>query len=112
MWIMVAGPYNSGAKTDAERQENLDRMNRAAYALFRRGHTPIIGVNMALPIIQANGGAAVFDEVMMPVSLALTARCDAILRIGGPSQGADDEVTRFRDAGKPVYTALDQVPSG
>ncbi len=112
MWIMIAGPYRSGAKTDAERQQNLDQMNRAAYALFRRGHTPIIGVNMALPIIQANGGADVFDEVMMPVSLALTARCDAILRIGGPSQGADDEVARFHDVGKPVYTALDQVPSG
>ncbi len=117
MWIMVAGPYNSGAKTDAERQQNLDQMNRAAYALFRCGHIPIIGVNMALPMILANGGQAyggtdVFDEVMMPVSLALTTRCDAILRIGGPSGGADDEVARFRDAGKPVYTALEQVPMG
>ncbi len=111
MWIMIAGPYTSGARTEAERQENLDRMNRAAYTLLRRGHIPIIGVNMALPVIQANGGAAVFDEVMMPLSLALTERCDAVLRIGGPSQGADDEVTRFREAGKPVYTALEQVPA-
>ncbi|ETX02056.1 MAG: hypothetical protein ETSY1_04980 [Candidatus Entotheonella factor] len=111
MWIMIAGPYTSGAKTEAERQQNLDRMNRAAYALFRLGHTPIIGVNMALPVIQANGGAEVFDEVMMPLSLALTERCDAVLRIGGPSQGADDEAARFRQADKPVYTALDQIPA-
>lgn len=115
MWIMIAGPYTSGAKTDAERQQNLDRMNQTAYALFCRGHTPIIGVNMALPIIkangQANGGTEVFDEVMMPLSLALTERCDAVLRIGGPSQGADDEVARFRRAGKPVYTTLDQIPA-
>ena len=110
MWIMIAGPYTSGAKTDEERQANLDRMNQAAYTLFCRGHIPVIGVNMALPVIAANGGVDVFDDVMMPLSLALTERCDAVLRIGGPSQGADDEVARFHHAGKPVYTALDQIP--
>ena len=37
-------------------------------------------------------------------------RCDACLRIGGPSQGADDEVRRFEAAGKAVYRALADVP--
>lgn len=99
MWIMIAGPYTSGAKTEAERQRHLDQMNQAAYRLFCRGHTPIIGVNMALPVIQANGGAAVFADVMMPLSLSLAERCDAILRISGPSQGADDLHGSGHDSG-------------
>ena len=42
----------------------------------------------------------------MPVSLALADRCDACLRIGGPSKGADDEAERFRLAGRPVCKRL------
>ena len=109
MWIMISGPYTSGAKTEAERQENLDAMNRAAYAVFQKGHVPIIGVNMALPIIHAMGEAT-FDEVMMPLALALIERCDAVLRVGGPSKGADEEVERFRAAGKAIYKNLEEVP--
>lgn len=104
---MVSGPYRSGTQTQQQRDENLHVLNAAAVALFRRGHTPVIGVNVALPMIQAGGG---YDEVMMPVSLALCERCDAVLRVGGPSKGADDEVERFKAAGKPVYEAVDEVP--
>ena len=109
MWIMVSGPYTAGGADEAQRQANLDAMNRTALALFRAGHVPIIGVNAALPMIRAGG---VFEDVMMPMSLALTARCDAVLRIGGASKGADDEVAAFVAAGKPVYRDLSEVPSG
>ena len=51
-----------------------------------------------------------FTAIMMPISLALCERCDAVLRVGGPSVGADAEVERFRAAGKPVYSSIDQVP--
>jgi hypothetical protein len=109
MWVMVSGPYRAGAKNEAERQVNLDAMNRAAYEVFRRGHVPVIGVNMALPIIRTMGDDR-YDEIMMPVSLALVDRCDACLRIGGPSKGADDEAERFRKLAKPVYLSLDEIP--
>ena len=104
MWIMVSGPYRGGARTEADRQANLDAMNRAAYEVFAKGHVPVIGVNMALPIIQVRGPEA-YDEIMMPVSLALADRCDACLRIGGASKGADDEVERFKAAGKQIGRA-------
>ena len=68
MWIMVAGPYRSGAATAEARARNLAGLNRAALALFRAGHVPVIGVNPALPLIEAAGEAA-FDEIMMPLSL-------------------------------------------
>lgn len=109
MWIMVSGPYTANAPTAEARAENLRVMNRAALRLFRMGHVPIIGVNLALPVIDVAGSDA-FHEIMMPLSLAAAERCDACVRIGGPSRGADDEVERFRAAGKPVYSCIDDVP--
>lgn len=110
MWIMVSGPYTAGGADAVRRAENLRAMNRAALALHRMGHVPVIGVNMALPVIEAGGDGA-FAEVMMPLSLALAERCDACLRIGGASRGADEEAARFRAAGKPVFRALEEVPA-
>lgn len=107
---MVAGPYRAGGADLPARAANLRRLNQAAVALLRAGHVPVIGVNMALPMIEAAGGdQAAYDQVMMPVSLALAARCDACLRIGGASAGA--EVARFQAAGKPVYRSLSEVPA-
>jgi hypothetical protein len=111
MWIMIAAPYTSGGADAALRATRLAEMNQAALAVFRLGHVPVIGVNMALPIIAAAEGD-VFEEVMMPISLALAVRCDAVLRLGGPSQGADQEVVHFTQAGKPVFRTLADIPPG
>ena len=107
MWIMIGGPYGTGAQSPADRAANLGRMNDAALAVFRKGHVPIIGVNLALPILAAGGGE---NEIMMPLSLALTDRCAAFLRIGGASIGADAEMARFIAAGKPVFRTIAEVP--
>ena len=45
----------------------------------------------------------------MPLSLALAERCDAFLRIGGASVGADQEMARFIAAGKPVYRSVEEI---
>lgn len=106
------GPYKAGAATPEAQAANLTKLNEAAVALHRAGHVPIIGVNMAPPMVEAAGGtAAAYEELMAPVSLALVERCDACLRIGGPSRGADDEVKLFEIAGKPVYLDLSDVPA-
>lgn len=110
MWIMVAGPYRGGAASEAQRAANLRVLNEVALAVLRRGHVPVIGVNNALPLIEIAGPGS-FDAIMMPVSLALADRCDACLRVGGPSGGADQEVERFRAAGKPVYRSVDEIPA-
>lgn len=109
MWIMIAGPYASGARTESDRAANLRAMNAAAYEVFRLGHVPLIGVNMALPVIEA-AGRDKHDDLMMPISLAIAARCDAVLRIGGPSKGADDEVELIRSKGGPVYSRIEEIP--
>ena len=108
MWIMVGGPYGTGAKSTDERAANLARMNEAALAVWRKGHVPIIGVNLALPIVAAAGGDAAADaEIMMP--LALAERCDAFLRIGGASVGADQEMARFMATGKTVFRSVEEI---
>src|SRR5690242_11878159 len=110
MWIMISGPYRSGAANPARRAANLRTLNEAALAVLRLGHVPVVGVNLALPLI-AIAGEAAYDEIMMPLSLAVAERCDACLRIGGSSIGADREVALFRAAGKPVYLSIEDLPA-
>jgi hypothetical protein len=111
MWIMVAGPYRSGSSDPQQWVANLRVLNEAAVALHRAGHVPVIGVNLALPMIGAAGGTVrAYDEIMTPVSLSLADRCDACLRIGGTSGGADQEVARFAATGRPVFRTLGEVP--
>lgn len=109
-WIMIAGPYRSGASTPEARQANLDALNRAAVSVHAKGHVPIVGVNLALPMIRVAGEAS-YERLMMPMSLAAAERCDAVLRVGGPSSGADDEVASFERRGLPVYRSIDEVPT-
>ena len=109
LWIMVAGPYRSGSSDSIVWAENLRKLNSAASAIFQKGHVPIIGVNMALPVIEA-AGQELYERIMMPLSLCLTERCDAVLRIEGVSRGADDEVDRFRARGLRVFLSIDEIP--
>lgn len=106
---MIAGPYRTGTGSAGERARNLAVLNRVAYNVFRRGHVPVIGVNMALPIIEVAGGET-YEDVMMPVSLAAAERCDGILRVGGASEGADREVEVVRSQGGRVFESIDEVP--
>ena len=108
MWIMVSGPYTSGSKDEAVRAANLRAMNAAALEVWKRGHVPVIGVNNALPLIEA-AGREHFDSIMMPLSLAVAERCEAVLRIGGPSQGADQEVELIRQRGGKVFHSVDEI---
>ncbi len=110
MWIMIAGPYRGGASTEEGRAANLAAMNRVAVEVFDKGHIPIIGVNLALPMIEA-AGQEQYDRLMMPISLAAASRCDAVLRVGGASAGADEEVESFVRRGLPVFRSINEIPS-
>lgn len=107
---MVAGPYTTNAHSSIERHQNLLALNRAAYKIFEKGHVPIIGVNMALPIVEAMG-KGYFNELMMPMSYALAKKCDAVLRIKGCSLGADAEVDKIIQQGGQVFRSIDEIPS-
>lgn len=107
LMIMVAGPYS--APTPDGRAANLLKMNTAAAELARRGHIPMIGVNAALPVLAA-AGLPYTDKLMMEISLALAARCDAVLQIAR-SPGADREVELIHGLGRPVFTRVEDVPA-
>lgn len=113
--ILVAGPYRSGTGDDpALIARNVAAMTQASLELFRRGHLPVMGEWFALPLIEHAGstrvGDDVFDSIFHPISRRLVARCDACLRIGGASSGADEMVALAREHGKAVYTSLADVP--
>lgn len=107
MWIMVSGPYAATDEDDA-RSVQLAALNRAALALHRAGHLPIVGINLARPI--ARLAAEDPGPMMRRIIYAAIERCDACLRIGGESDAADAEAARFQMLGRPVYTRLEDVP--
>jgi hypothetical protein len=112
--ILVAGPYRSNTGDDPEKiADNLRQMNVASLRLFRSGHIPVTGEALALPLVAVAGskqiGDEVFDEIFHPIARRLIERVDAVLRIGGPSTGADEMVTLARAAGKLVFTAIEEI---
>jgi len=116
LMILVAGPYRSGTNDDpALIAQNVAAMTDASLQLFRAGHLPVMGEWYALPLIEHAGSAGigdpVFNEIFHPISRRLVAKCDACLRIGGASAGADEMVALARQHGKIVYHALQDVPN-
>jgi len=116
MTILVAGPYRSGTNDDPVlMQQNLDRLNSYALALFRAGHIPLIGEWLALPLLKAAGsrnpGDALYQEISYPVAHRLLTRCDAVLRIEGASTGADKDIKVAEGLGLPIYYKLEDIPA-
>lgn len=115
MMILVAGPYRSGTNDDpALIAANVQAMTDASLAVYRLGHMPVMGEWFALPLIEAAGsrqiGDKVFNEIFHPIAVQLIDHCDAVLRIGGPSKGADEMVATGREKGKKIFMALSEIP--
>jgi hypothetical protein len=113
--VLVAGPYRSGTGDDPTKlAANVHAMNAAALDVYRAGHLPVTGEALALPLIELAGservGDAVFDDIFHPIARRLLARCDAVLRIGGASAGADEMAELARAQGKPVFAAVAELP--
>jgi hypothetical protein len=115
MLVLVAGPYLSGTGGDPEKiARNRERLESFALPIYERGHLPMIGEWVALPIIHAAGGRsaddAIFRTYQYPVAHRLLLCCDAVLRIPGESRGADLDVARAVQLRLPVYRDLSELP--
>jgi hypothetical protein len=115
MMILIAGPYRSGTNDDAARMTaNLQALESYALPIYRAGHVPVIGEWLALPLLRTAGstrvGDALYEEIVYPVAHRLLERCDAVLRVGGASSGADNDVRVAQSRGLPVYHSLDEIP--
>ena len=115
MMILIAGPYRSGTNDDPLLiEKNVHEMESYALPIFRLGHIPILGEWLALPLVKLGGskkiGDEVFNEIFHPIAVRLLKKCDAVLRIGGPSTGADEMVRIGRSLGLTIYTSLEEIP--
>lgn len=115
MLILIAGPYRSGTHDDPELiRKNLDRLEAAALPIFRKGHIPMIGEWVALPLARLAGsqqmGDEAWTEVQYPTAHRLLTKCDAVLRLPGASKGADADVALATSLGLTIYYHLDDIP--
>lgn len=110
MLIAVAGPYS--APTEEERRRNLCAMRDAAAEVARRGHVPVIGVDVALPVVDRlhpGEGPGRYDAIMS-ISLEVVGRCDALLIIA-ESPGANRERDLLLAMGRPIYRSVEELPA-
>ncbi len=115
MMILIAGPYRSGTNDDpALIRKNVEEMESYALPIFRSGHIPMLGEWLALPLVALAGskqiGDEAFNEIFHPIAVRLLEKCDAVLRVGGASAGADEMVRVGRSLGLRTYEALDEIP--
>jgi hypothetical protein len=94
--VYVAGPYSQG---------NVNRNVAAAMAvgaqILDAGHTPFVPhLSHFWDVSHPRD-----YEVWMAWDLAWLRQCDALVRIAGPSSGADREVACAREMKMPVFDA-------
>jgi hypothetical protein len=115
LMILVAGPYRSGTNDDPELiRANVKLMTTVSLELFRMGHLPVMGEWFALPLIEEAGskqiGVEAFNEIFHPISVKLIDHCDAVLRIGGSSSGADQMIKVGKEKGKIIFLNKQDIP--
>jgi hypothetical protein len=115
MLVLIAGPYRSGTGDDPEKiAANVRAMESYALPIFRRGHIPVLGEWLALPLVHfadsKHIGDDAFNEIFHPIAERLLEKCEAVLRVGGESSGADQMVAKARRNGLQIYTKLEQIP--
>ena len=113
--VLIAGPFMSGTGGDPGKiAANRARLESYALPIYQRGHLPMVGEWMALPIIHGAGGRqpgdGIFQAYQYPVAHRLISRCDAVLRIPGASRGADLDVERARELGLAIYHDVGELP--
>jgi hypothetical protein len=115
MMILIAGPYRGGTNDDPElMKKNLEKLESVALPIFRLGHVPMIGEWVALPLLGLAGskkpGDDLWNEIQYPVAHRLLEKCDAVLRLEGYSQGADNDVRIAKERGLKVYYRVEDIP--
>jgi hypothetical protein len=116
MMILIAGPYRSGTNDDPGLiRKNVEEMESYALPVFRAGHIPILGEWLALSLVALAGsrnlGDGAFNELFHPIAVRVLEKCDGVLRVGGPSIGADEMVRVGQSLGLRIFNSLHEIPS-
>jgi hypothetical protein len=108
LMILISGPYRSGTNDDPQLiAANVKAMTDMALEVYEMGHLPVLGEWFALPLIEDE----IFNRIFHPVAIQLIDHSDAVLRIGGPSAGADEMVNAGRSRGKQIFLNKGEIPS-
>lgn len=115
LMILIAGPYRSGTNDDPTKiAQNVELMESFALPIFRAGHIPVLGEWFALPLVKLAGSTQIgddaFNEIFHPIAERLLTHCDAVLRVGGASQGADLMVKVAQENNLLVFHNLADIP--
>jgi hypothetical protein len=115
MLILVAGPYRSGTNDQPELiKKNLEVLESVAFQIYEKGHMPIIGEWIALPLMTAAGskklGDALYEKYSYPVADRMLEHCHGVLRIPGNSKGADGDVKVAEELGLKIYHSIEELP--
>ena len=90
-------------------------MRSACNELFHAGHVPVSLESVAAPLLAPSvldRGSDRADEVLDPLRERLLGRCDAVLRVEGPSAAADAMVGLARARGLRVFFSLKEAIDG
>lgn len=114
MQILIAGPYRSGTGDDpALMAANVAAMQAVCLPLYAKGHMPVLGEWLALPMLALAGstrvGDLVYEELFHAHATRLLSHCDAVLRLVGASRGADQMVAVARGLGLAVFFSPDEI---
>jgi len=115
MMILIAGPYRTGTGDDPRLiRKNVELMESYALPIFRAGHIPVLGEWLALPLVALAGSRAIgdqaYNEIFHPIAVRLQQKCDAVLRVGGASAGADEMVRVGESLGLKIYRSFEEIP--
>jgi hypothetical protein len=101
--VYVAGPLSSSG----ERLENVRNAIRAGVELIKLGYAPLV------PHLThyMDGNDSLGHDTWLAVDLPWVETADALLRLPGPSKGADQEVERAKARGIPVAYSLEELQS-
>lgn len=101
MKIYVAGPYTQGDPV-----LNVRAAVEAADAIIDAGHIPYVPhINMLWHLISPRPVSFWYGYNLLWLD-----ECDAVLRIPGPSDGADNEVREAERIGLLVYHSVEDLP--
>lgn len=98
--VYIAGPYSQG-----EPEANVASAIDAANALLDRNYAPFVPHLTHFWHLQHNRPY----EEWMGLDFEWVQACDCLLRLEGPSSGADREVVLATNKGIPVYLSLDTL---
>lgn len=100
MRVYIAGPVT----TSGTQADNLHRAAQAAQALIKAGHYPFVpNLYFLLEVV-----GTIDRQAMMEQCKVWLLQCDAMVRLPGPSHGADQEESWAYEAGIPVFKMGDE----